>query len=205
MYKFNTIFESNFQRFQGGGFLTGDLVKIIDGAMSNEWVSSKGENVKEQIRRFMESEYKFRISTVKPVRPAVQGSIQQDQVPGSYFCDIALEKAPGMFLDFMEVPSEILETIDTGINLSPVSDANKRKDKIKQISPLVLLCEFERFLTLWSLPTYKITFVFFSLNHLCKSPFTLSLKKDAVLITGFPIISIFSGLIILYLSNSLDV
>ena len=134
MYKFNTIFESNFQRFQGGGFLTGDLVKIIDGAMSNEWVSGKGENVKEQIRRFMESEYNIRISTVKPVRPAVQGSIQQDQVPGSYFCDIALEKAPGMFLDFMEVPSEILETIDTGINLPPVSDANKRKDKI-QLKP----------------------------------------------------------------------
>jgi hypothetical protein len=134
MHKFNTIFESNFQRFQGGGFLTGDLVKIVDSAMNHEWVSEKGENVKEQIRKFMESEYNIRISTVKPVRPAVQGSIQQDQVPGYYFCDVALEKAPGMFLDFMELPAELLEVIDTGINLPPVSNANKRDDTI-QIKP----------------------------------------------------------------------
>lgn len=134
MHKFNTIFESNFQRFQGGGFLTGDLVKIIPNAMSHEWVASKGENVKEQLKRFMESEYNIRVSTVKPVRPAVQGSVQQDQVPGYYFCDIALEKAPGLFLDFFELPAELLEVVDTGINLSPVSDANKRKDKV-QIKP----------------------------------------------------------------------
>lgn len=134
MHKFNTLFESNFQRFQGGGFLTGDLVKIIDSAMNNEWVSGKGENVKEQIKKFMESEYNIRISTVKPVRPAVQGSMQQDQVPGHYFCDIALEKSPGMFLDFMEVPAEILEVVDTGINLPPVSDANRREDEV-QIKP----------------------------------------------------------------------
>ena len=134
MNKFNVIFEGNFQRYQGGGFLTGDCVKIKEGALSHEWCVGKGDNVKEQIKRFMESGLNIRVSTVKPVRPAVQGSMQQDQVPGQYFCDIALEKAPGLFLDFMEVPSELLEVNDHGINLPPVSDKNKREDEI-QIKP----------------------------------------------------------------------
>lgn len=135
MSKFNIIFEGNFQRFQGGGLLTGDIVKIKEGAMDHEWVSGKGDNVKEQLKKFIESGLNIRVSTVKPVRPAIQGSIQQDQTPGDYYCDIALEKAPGLFLDFMEVPIDILEVVDSGINLPPVSSENNRDDKI-QIKPV---------------------------------------------------------------------
>ena len=132
MRKFQQIFEGNFQRFQGGGFLTGDLVKFRQGWNSNPWCKSLGENTITQLNTFAEGKYNIRVSAVKTLRPQVQGSTQQDVgASNQYFCDIALEKAPGLFLDFIEVPSEILEYVDTGINLSPVSDENKREDEIK--------------------------------------------------------------------------
>jgi len=37
-----------------------------------------------------------------------------------------LEKAPGLYYDFVTVPAHILEHIDTGINLAPVPDSLKR-------------------------------------------------------------------------------
>jgi len=38
--------------------------------------------------------------------------------------------APGMFTDYMEIPCEFLEYVDTGINLSPIPDEQKRDDDI---------------------------------------------------------------------------
>lgn len=131
MRKFQKIFEGNFQRFQGGGFLTGDVVKFRSDWNSNPWVQGLGENTMTQLNSFAEGKYNIRVSAVKTLRPQVQGSTQQDVgASNQYFCDIALEKAPGQFLDFIEVPSELLEYVEVGINLPPVSDENKRDDEV---------------------------------------------------------------------------
>ena len=131
MNKFQKIFEGNFQRYQGGGFLTGDLVRLSKDVLKSEWVGGMGGNTLEQVKKFLESDLNIRISSVKALRPAVSGSVQQDMSAGNdYYADICLEKAPGLWLDFLEIPCNYLEHIDTGINLSPIPDSQKRDNDI---------------------------------------------------------------------------
>jgi hypothetical protein len=131
MNKFKTLFEGNFQRYQGGGFLTGDLVKIKSDILNSDWAKSLGGNVVEQVKKFLESDLNIRVSAVKTLRPQVSGGTQQDSgASNEYFADVCLEKAPGMFLDFLELPTGFLEQIDTGINLSPIPDSMKREDEV---------------------------------------------------------------------------
>ena len=77
MNKFNTLLEGVFQRYQGGGFLTGDLVKMKEDILSSEWAKGKGTNTHEQVKKFLESGLNIRISAVKTLRPSVQTSIDQ--------------------------------------------------------------------------------------------------------------------------------
>ena len=130
MKKFDTLLEGVFQRFQGGGYLTGDLVKLKEGLVNSDWYTSRGENTKEAIKKFMEADLNIRVSAVKTLRPQVQTSIDQGSVSDEYIADIALETAPGMFTQYLEIPCEFLEQIDTGINLSPIPDSQKRESDI---------------------------------------------------------------------------
>ena len=131
MKKFRTLFESNFQRFQGGGFLTGDLVRLKKEILNSEWGKRAAGPMLEQVQKFLESDLNIRISSVKTLRPQVQGSVQADiGASNSYFADITLEKAPGLYLDFLEVPCEFLENLDPGINLPPVPASQKRDDEV---------------------------------------------------------------------------
>jgi hypothetical protein len=131
MNKFQELYEGTFTRFQGGGFLTGDLVKLSPSILKSPWASKLGGNYLEQLRRFLESDLNIRVSVVKTLRPGTQGSFQQDMGAGNeYYADICLEEVPGKFLDFTEVPCEFLEMLDTGVNLSPIADSQKRESDI---------------------------------------------------------------------------
>lgn len=130
MNKFDTLLEGVFQRYQGGGFLTGDLVKIKEQILASEWAKDRGSNTIDAVKKFLESGLNVRVSAVKTLRPQVQTGIDQAGASDRYFADIALETAPGMFTDYLEIPCEYLEYVDTGINLSPVSDEQKRDDDI---------------------------------------------------------------------------
>lgn len=126
--KFSKIFESNFQRFQGGGILAGDLVKFKDGALDGEWLDKQAGNVKSQLEDILNSDLNIRVSTVHAKRPAVQGSVQQDQQADDFYCDIAQELAPGLFTNVITVPIEMLDVVDTNGNLAPVPDSQRYDD-----------------------------------------------------------------------------
>ena len=130
MKKFDTLLEGVFERYQGSGLLTGDLVKLKENILSSDWAKAKGQNSLDAIKRFVESGLNIRVSSVKTLRPQVQTSIDQAGASDVYIADIALETAPGRFSDFLEVPCEYLEMVDTGINLSPISDEHRREDEI---------------------------------------------------------------------------
>jgi hypothetical protein len=122
---FNKLYESTIQRFTRGGFLVGDLVKFKPDAMSDEFLKKQGSNYLQKIKEFTDSGLNIRVSAIKPVRPSTQpGNIQNEGY--EFLCDIVLEKAPGLYYDFITVPASMLEHIDTGINLAPVPDALKR-------------------------------------------------------------------------------
>ena len=76
----------------------------------------------------MDSGLNVRVSSIKTVRPSYQpGNVYNE---GSEFLvDIVLEKAPGLYYDFITVPMRVLEHFDTGVNLAPVPDSLRHDDK----------------------------------------------------------------------------
>lgn len=131
MNKFKTLLENNFTRFQGGGFLTGDLVKLKSDAANSDWAKKQPENLLAKLREFIDTDEVIRVSSVKAQRPQTHGGFQQHLITDGFYCDIVREKAPGMWYDFITVPSELLEYVETGINLPDVPDSiRKENDEI---------------------------------------------------------------------------
>lgn len=125
---FNLLYEANFQKFQGGGILSGDVVKFIDNVEGHEWMKKQQPNFIEKLKQMMDSDQNIRVSSVKAVRPADGGAVQQDQQVDCFYCDIVSEIAPGLWTDFLTVPAEILVVQDLGMNLPPIPDSQKRDD-----------------------------------------------------------------------------
>jgi len=128
--KFDKLFESNFQTLQGGGLLSGDVVNFIDDILNHDWVKKQQPNLIDKIKEMMDSDNNIRVGSVKGERPAVSGSIQQDQQVGEFYCDIVSEYAPGLWSSFVTVPMELLQHVDLGNNLAPVPDSQKKDDAV---------------------------------------------------------------------------
>ena len=130
MKKFLTLLEGVFQRYQGGSFLSGDVVKFREGALTDEWCKAQPSNVMEKLKRFVESDLNLRVSSVQALRPAVQGSVQQDNQQCDFYCDIVQETAPNRWHEFITVPAYLLEINNPdGPNLPPVPDSQRYDDK----------------------------------------------------------------------------
>jgi len=132
--KFGKIFESNFQRFQGGGVLAGDVVTLVDDILSSEWASEQANTVRDKLADYIDSNVNLRVTAVHSKRPAVQGAVQQDQQVDAFYCDVVKEIAPGLFTDPMTLPIGLLSVVDTGINLPDVPDSI-RKDDTSHVDP----------------------------------------------------------------------
>ena len=135
--KFDKLFESNFQRFQGGGILTGDVVNFIDNILDDEWVKEQQPNMVEKLKSMIDSGNNIRVSAVKALRPAVAGGVQQDQQPDDHYVDVVSEIAPGSWVDFITVPSRLVTVVDLNGNLAPIPDNQRREDTshIKPVEP----------------------------------------------------------------------
>ena len=89
--KFNTIFESNFSRYQGGGFLTGDIIKLKQGWNQDEWSTKAPQQLIDKLRELDESDLILRVSSVKTLRPAVNSSVDQALGTDDFHIDITQE------------------------------------------------------------------------------------------------------------------
>jgi hypothetical protein len=138
MKKFTTLLEGVFRRYQGGSFLTGDIVNIKKDALGHEWAKGQGTNLIEKLKQFLESDLNLRVSSVQAIRPAVSGSVQQDNQVCDYYCDIVQETAPGRWSEFVTIPSYLLELNNPeDINLAPIPDS-MRYDDGTHIKPAAL-------------------------------------------------------------------
>ena len=127
--KFTKIFESNFQRFQGGGILPGDVVKLIDGMSNHDWFSGQHDGVKDKLNDLLDSDLNIRVISVRGKIAAAGGDVQQDNQSEDFYCDIAHEMAPGLFTDPITIPIDMLEIVDTGNNLPPIPDSQRYDDR----------------------------------------------------------------------------
>lgn len=123
--KFKVLYETIYNRYkQGSGFLEGDLVKLKDSYKSEEGYKSLAETVKQRVEDTVKSGLNLRVGRLHT--PDNQyGSFGYLNLPATH-ADLYQELSPGNFGNLVTVPLSILEPVDTGVNLSPVSKKNKR-------------------------------------------------------------------------------
>lgn len=126
--KFRALIEGVHQRYQNSQFLTGDVVQFIDSAMQDEWCQKQADSLKDRIKDMIEGDENLRVGAVKALRPAVGGAVQPDQQVDDFYVDVVRETAPGLFTDVVTVPARLLAIVDTGANLPPVPDSQKKDD-----------------------------------------------------------------------------
>jgi len=129
--KYDILIETATTRFENGGIMSGDLVRIRKDALKNEKVKGFTAQFLKMLENAMNTDLNLRAGAVKSTRPTTSGNYKGGtDSPADYYVDIVVEYAPGLWRDPMTVPIEILEVIDTGINLPPVPDSLKRKNKV---------------------------------------------------------------------------
>lgn len=122
------LFEQNFTRFQGGGFLTGDVIKLREGWASDDWCKSAPQQVIDTLTQIAESDLVLRVSTVKAVRPAVSSSVNQSAQIDDFHVDITQESAPGRFSGvFVTIPQHLIELNGPNDTLPEIPDSLKKK------------------------------------------------------------------------------
>ena len=132
--KFDLIVETAIKRHQNSGILVADLVKFRDNYQSNDFIQKLGENTKEVIKQMIESGNNIRVTAVKSERPTTADANNFEAVTG-FMVDVCSEAAPGLTVNPITVPMEILEVIDTGINLSGKTPENQVKKDPTTIKP----------------------------------------------------------------------
>ena len=125
--KFDKLFENVVARYQRGDFLTGDLVQFTKNALKSEWANKLSPIKRQKLQEMIDSGDNLRVSTVKSAYP-MGGHGDWSQQTDQIWVTIVQERAPGLYMNFIDVPQELLEQIDVYPNLPPVGDNKYRKD-----------------------------------------------------------------------------
>jgi len=129
--KFSVLYEDVVTRFQSGGLMPGDVVKIRKDALNNPRIKGMTETYKAQLKNAIETDLNLRVSAIKSIRPNTSQNYSGygTDAAADFHIDIVTEYAPGLWRNPITVPMEILELNDTGINMAPVPDSLKRKSE----------------------------------------------------------------------------
>ena len=133
--KYDTIIESTITRFEQGGLLSGDIVRIRKDAMKNEKIKALTDQYKSMIEDAMNTDLNLRVCAIKSIRPTTTqnysgGHFAGTRSPTDHYVDVVIEYAPGVWRDPITLPIEVLDVVDTQGNLAPVPDSVKRKSAI---------------------------------------------------------------------------
>ena len=134
--KFDLIFEDTLFRFQQNGLLDGDYVKLIKKWASNSKIKDKGQSYLERIAYMEKCGMPIKVSVIKAERSeATNGPVGSPDAPTNFWCDIVSEPAPGLWVNVITVPIEILERVECGNNFSPGISPNIVKPDPTTIHP----------------------------------------------------------------------
>jgi hypothetical protein len=132
--KFTKLFESALQRYSNTGFLAGDLVVFKDKAFKDEWYMNAGTNTQEKLRQMATGGLNLRVSAVKNKYPAVGAAGDTSFIGSESDVDIVAEIAPGRYMDFVTVPSRLLDVRSSYPNLPDVPEIFKKGDPAKRVN-----------------------------------------------------------------------
>lgn len=112
--KYERILEQTLYRYQQGGFLRGDYVRIKDNALNHPIVKQMSGPLKEIIENAKKSDTYYRVSYIKSGHSeAFNGPVDAANIPSeTLWADIIHEYAPGMWKDPLTLPLEVLEKVE---------------------------------------------------------------------------------------------
>lgn len=123
--KFLMLYETIYNRFkQGAGFLEGDVVKLKSDFKSTEGYKTLSDSVKQRLEDASKSGYNLRLGRLHTPNNNAGALGINVGLPATH-ADLYEEKSPGNFGNLVTVPVDLLEVVDTGVNLPPVSSNNK--------------------------------------------------------------------------------
>jgi len=133
--RFIKVYESISTRYNRGGFLTSDIVKFVDNALSDSFFKTVDDEYKQKVQEYIDSNDTLRVKNVKSLFPAVMGAGNPDYNGYSFSIEVTREIAPGKFSnDSIVVPQHLLVKIHNEPNLPEVPNKFKREDNT-QIKP----------------------------------------------------------------------
>jgi len=138
--KYEQIVETTLGRYQQGGIMGGDIVKIKPNALNHPKVKDMAENIKGKIKMLMDTDLNITVIGVRSTRDS-RGEmsdglgISSTTSPTDFWLDVAVLHSPGLRGDPLTIPIEIAERVDFGGNMPSVPDSLKRKGNIN-IKPI---------------------------------------------------------------------
>lgn len=128
--KFDVLVEEVTSRYQQGGILSGDLVKIRKDALTNDKLKDRPSNFMDMLKMAIETTLPVRVSAVKSERPETSNDLigGVNNASTNFWCDVCIEYAPGLWRDPMTLPLEVLDLANDEHNLPEWPDDVKRKD-----------------------------------------------------------------------------
>lgn len=142
--KYEQIVETTLGRYQQGGIMAGDIVKIKGNALNHPKVKEMSDNMKGNIKMLMDTDLHLSVTAVKSIRDS-RGDmgdglgLGSTTAPTDFWVDICVLHSPGFRGDPVTLPIEILEKQDFGANLPPIPDSQKRVGDVnikpKEVGP----------------------------------------------------------------------
>ncbi len=131
--KFDAIFESVIQRYQAGGFLTGDPVKFKANYKSSDTYKGMPPHMQQAVDELATSGLNIVVTQVGgKVSPSSAGD--QFRTPNGTQITIAGDQGGMRHYGFLTISPDMIELQDNGPNLPPVPD-QFRKDDVVIIKP----------------------------------------------------------------------
>lgn len=135
--KFNVLLEYSLNRYQLGGFLTGQTViikpkygKPTTSTLDHPELVDRGQTFKDLIASCIESKTPLRVSDIKSIRQDIPGR-PHNSGASDYYIDVMQEYAPGLYHNVMTLPGELLEVQEHGINLPPAAGMRRQSKNSK--------------------------------------------------------------------------
>ena len=131
--KFEKICENTLYRFQQGGFLRGDYVRIKKDALKHSELKQISAPMRSILENVIKSGIPLRISYIKSgSSEAFNGPVDAANSPCcELWADVVTEYAPGMWKDPMTLPLGVLEKVDVGGEYGMEGYAQYSKDIVR--------------------------------------------------------------------------
>jgi len=140
--RFLKLYESWLTRYNHGGFLQGDIVKLKLDALKHYFVKTQSDDLVKNIEDLIKDGRTLRVTNVINKFPAVMGTGNPDDVGPDFTVEIGLDEGGGRIYKTAIVHVGMIDKIDTVPGLEEVPDRNKYDNKIK-IKPVEVKDEAE--------------------------------------------------------------